>query len=64
MLMGIATFLVALVPTYERIGIWGAVLLTILRLVQSVGVGGEWGRGLPQFTATYATSPRRDREAE
>ena len=43
MLMGIATFLVALVPTYESIGIWGAVILTVLRFVQGVGVGGEWG---------------------
>jgi metabolite-proton symporter len=43
MLMGFATFLVALVPTYESIGIWGAVILTILRFIQGVGVGGEWG---------------------
>ena len=43
LLMGLATFLVAFVPTYERIGIWGAVLLTILRFIQGVGVGGEWG---------------------
>src|SRR4030081_4134683 len=43
MLMGIATFLVALVPTYEAVGIWGAVILTVLRFVQGVGVGGEWG---------------------
>ncbi len=43
MLMGIATFLVALVPTYDSIGIWGAVILTVLRFVQGVGVGGEWG---------------------
>jgi MFS family permease len=43
MLMGIATFLVALVPTYETIGVWGAVILTILRFVQGIGVGGEWG---------------------
>ena len=40
LLMGIATFLVALVPTYESIGIWGAVLLTVLRFIQGVGVGG------------------------
>src|SRR4030088_2644421 len=33
MLMGIATFLVSLVPTYESIGIWGAVILTILRFI-------------------------------
>jgi len=43
MLMGLATFAVALVPTYDKIGIWGAVLLTILRFIQGVGVGGEWG---------------------
>jgi MFS family permease len=43
LLMGIATFLVGLVPTYETIGIWGAVLLTILRFIQGIGVGGEWG---------------------
>jgi metabolite-proton symporter len=43
LLMGIATFLVALVPTYDAIGIWGAILLTALRFIQGVGVGGEWG---------------------
>jgi MFS family permease len=41
--MGIATFLVALVPTYESIGIWGAVILTVLRMIQGIGAGGEWG---------------------
>ena len=43
MVMGLATFAVALVPTYDSIGIWGAVILTILRFIQGVGVGGEWG---------------------
>jgi MFS family permease len=42
-LMGVGTFLVALVPTYATIGIWGAILLTLLRFIQGVGVGGEWG---------------------
>jgi MFS family permease len=41
--MGIATFLMAFVPTYESIGVWGAVILTLLRMVQGIGVGGEWG---------------------
>jgi len=40
---GIATFAVGLVPTYASIGIWGAILLTIIRLIQGIGVGGEWG---------------------
>src|SRR5437016_1706392 len=35
LLMGLATFAVAFVPTYDRIGIWGAVLLTVLRFIQS-----------------------------
>jgi MFS family permease len=39
---GLATVAVGLVPTYESIGIWGAVLLTIIRLIQGIGVGGEW----------------------
>jgi metabolite-proton symporter len=43
LLMGLATAAVALVPTYESIGIWGAVLLTVLRFIQGIGVGGEWG---------------------
>src|SRR6201987_2562999 len=43
LLMGIATFLIAFVPPYESIGIWGAVILTLLRMVQGIGVGGEWG---------------------
>jgi MFS family permease len=41
--MGIATFLIAFVPTYASIGIWGAVILTLMRMVQGIGVGGEWG---------------------
>jgi MFS family permease len=41
--MGLATFAIAFVPTYESIGIWGAVLLTVLRMIQGIGVGGEWG---------------------
>jgi MFS family permease len=44
LLMGIATFLVAFVPTYAQIGIWGAVILTILRFIQGVGVVFRLGR--------------------
>jgi MFS family permease len=40
--MGVATFLVGLVPSYAVIGIWGAIALTVLRFVQGIGVGGEW----------------------
>ncbi|MQA86403.1 MAG: MFS transporter [Streptosporangiales bacterium] len=41
--MGVATALVGLVPTYTQIGIWGGILLTVLRLLQGIAVGGEWG---------------------
>jgi MFS family permease len=43
LITGVATFCVGLVPSYDSIGIWGAVLLTLIRLVQGIGVGGEWG---------------------
>src|SRR5471030_277113 len=41
--MGLSTFFIAFVPTYSSIGIWGAVILTMLRALQGIGVGGEWG---------------------
>src|ERR1700733_8412880 len=40
---GIATTAIGLVPSYDSIGVWGAVLLTVIRLIQGIGVGGEWG---------------------
>src|SRR5262252_1181146 len=43
LITGLATFAVGLVPGYETIGIWGAVTLTIIRFIQGIGVGGEWG---------------------
>ncbi|HEV8416818.1 MAG TPA: MFS transporter [Bryobacteraceae bacterium] len=57
LLMGIATFLVAIVPGYEYIGVWGAVLLTVLRFVQGIGVGGEWG-GSVLLSMEWARSNR------
>jgi len=57
LLMGIATFLVALVPGYQYIGIWGAVLLTVLRFSQGIGVGGEWG-GSVLLSMEWAQSNR------
>jgi MFS family permease len=43
LLTGLSTFLVGCVPTYEQIGIWGAVVLVALRFIQGIGLGGEWG---------------------
>ena len=43
LITGLSTFAVGFVPGYAAIGIWGAVTLTIIRFIQGVGVGGEWG---------------------
>ncbi|MBS0523668.1 MAG: MHS family MFS transporter [Proteobacteria bacterium] len=43
LITGLATFAVGFVPGYASIGIWGAVILTIIRFIQGIGVGGEWG---------------------
>jgi metabolite-proton symporter len=43
LIMGVATALIGLTPTYDRIGIWAPLLLVALRFIQGIGVGGEWG---------------------
>jgi metabolite-proton symporter len=43
LIMGIATFLIGLLPTYDTIGVWAPILLLVLRFFQGIGLGGEWG---------------------
>ncbi|CCH08687.1 Permeases of the major facilitator superfamily [Achromobacter xylosoxidans NH44784-1996] len=43
LMMGSVTVLIGLLPTYASIGVWAPVLLVLLRIVQGVAVGGEWG---------------------
>ncbi|GAB3677737.1 MFS transporter [Salinisphaera aquimarina] len=57
-MMGIATFLIGLLPNYATIGIWAPILLLILRIVQGLAVGGEWGGAV---LMTYESAPRHKR---
>jgi MFS family permease len=43
LLTGLSTFAVGFVPGYAVIGIWGAIILTVVRFIQGIGIGGEWG---------------------
>ncbi|WP_330460389.1 MHS family MFS transporter [Streptomyces sp. NBC_00820] len=56
--MGGATFLVGVLPTYGQAGLWAPVLLVTLRVVQGIGIGGEWGGGV-LMTTEHAPPGRR-----
>jgi MFS transporter, MHS family, shikimate and dehydroshikimate transport protein len=58
LLMGFGTFLVGLLPTYQQIGILAPVLLILLRLLQAMGLGGEWG-GAVLLVSESAPAARR-----
>jgi metabolite-proton symporter len=57
-LMGVATFLIGVIPTYDSIGVWAPALLLLCRVVQGLGLGGEWG-GAVLMTFEYAPENRR-----
>ncbi|PZP26407.1 MFS transporter [Pseudomonas kuykendallii] len=58
MIMGVATFLIGLVPTYDTIGVWAPILLLLLRVFQGIGLGGEWG-GAVLMAFEYAPEKKR-----
>lgn len=55
-IMGTATFLVGLLPTYKQIGLWAPLMLIALRICQGIAVGGEWGGAI--LTAAEHAQPR------
>jgi metabolite-proton symporter len=56
--MGVATFLIGLLPNYAEIGVWAPILLVVLRFVQGVATGGEWG-GAALMAVEYAPKDRK-----
>jgi MFS transporter, MHS family, shikimate and dehydroshikimate transport protein len=58
LIMGVATFLIGVLPTYASIGIVAPILLVVLRFAQGIGVGGEWG-GAVLMSVEHAPKGRR-----
>jgi metabolite-proton symporter len=58
LIMGIATFLIGLLPTYASVGIWAPIMLLFLRVFQGIGIGGEWG-GAVLMAVEHAPTGRR-----
>jgi len=57
-IMGVATFCIGLLPTYDQVGWWAAAGLVLLRIAQGFGVGGEWG-GAVLMAVEHAPPDRR-----
>src|SRR5712691_9276324 len=58
LIMGIATFLIGLLPTYASVGIWAPAMLLLLRVFQGIGIGGEWG-GAVLMAVEHSPTGRR-----
>ena len=57
-IMGISTFCIGLLPTYASIGVLAPILLIVLRIIQGIGLGGEWG-GASLMVLEHAPADKR-----
>jgi metabolite-proton symporter len=57
-MMGLATFAMGLMPSYASIGVWAPILMVVLRFIQGLAVGGEWG-GAVLMATEHAGGKRR-----
>src|ERR1700735_3096941 len=57
-IMGISTFCIGLLPTYASIGVLAPILLILLRIIQGIGLGGEWG-GASLMVLEHAAADKR-----
>jgi MHS family shikimate/dehydroshikimate transporter-like MFS transporter len=57
-IMALGTFAVGCLPTYQQIGVWAPISLVILRFIQGIGLGGEWG-GASLMVVEHAPAARR-----
>jgi MHS family shikimate/dehydroshikimate transporter-like MFS transporter len=58
LIMAVGTFLIGCLPTYHQIGLWAPALLVVMRMLQGIGLGGEWG-GAALITVEHARQRRR-----
>ena len=58
MIMGVSTVAIGLIPTYAQLGVWAPALLLLMRILQGIGLGGEWG-GAVLMAYEYAPASAR-----